>query len=235
VNNGRYKTVSEITETWKNISGVSISPTTTLRRLGEMGYKSKNAKKRPLLTKKQKTKRLRWAKDHENWTCEDWRNIIWSDESRFCVSFGDGGSKVWRKSVEELLPRCTIPTVKFPASCMMWGSITAKGVGHLLVVEGPINSLKYRDVLSEGLLPLLEPDGLYHGLLFQQDLAPAHSSKSTAEWFNEYCIEVLEWPGNSPDLNPIENIWGIIKRAVKKYRPATVALLVECVFKRMII
>ena len=62
VNNGRYKTVSEITETWKNISGVSISPTTTLRRLGEMGYKSKNTKKRPLLTTKQKAKSLNGSK-----------------------------------------------------------------------------------------------------------------------------------------------------------------------------
>lgn len=229
IQKGRSKTVGEITEAWKNDSKINISRSTTIRRLKEMGYECKNSIKRPLLTKKQKAKRLNWAKEHKNWTIADWRNIIWSDESRFCVSFGDGGPKVWRRKGEQLHPDCTTATVKFPASCMVWGSMCAQGLGELVVIEGTVNSWKYQDILAGGLLPLLEPDAMYHGLLFQQDLAPAHSSRSTAEWFSEHCIEVLSWPGNSPDLNPIENIWGILKRAVKKHRPANVALLIDVV------
>ncbi len=48
--------------------------------------------------------------------------------------------------------------------------------------------------------------------IFQQDLAPAHTAKGTKSWFNDYGVTVLDWPANSPDLNPIENLSGIVKR-----------------------
>ena len=55
--------------------------------------------------------------------------------------------------------------------------------------------------------------------IFQQDLAPAHTAKTTKTWFNDHGITVLDWPANSPDLNPIENLWGIAKRKMKDMRP----------------
>ena len=51
--------------------------------------------------------------------------------------------------------------------------------------------------------------------IFQQDLAPAHSAKTTSTWFKDHGIPVLNWPANSPDLNPIENLWGIVKREMR--------------------
>ncbi len=55
--------------------------------------------------------------------------------------------------------------------------------------------------------------------IFQQDLAPAHTAKSTKSWLNDHGVTVLDWPANSPDLNPIENLWGIVKRKMRNKRP----------------
>ncbi len=51
------------------------------------------------------------------------------------------------------------------------------------------------------------------------DLAPAHTAKGTKSWFNDHGVTVLDWPANSPDLNPIENHWGIVKRKMRDTRP----------------
>ncbi len=56
-------------------------------------------------------------------------------------------------------------------------------------------------------------------LIFKQDLAPTHTAKGTKNWFNDNDVTVLDWPANSPDLNPIENLWSIVKRKMRDTRP----------------
>ncbi len=55
--------------------------------------------------------------------------------------------------------------------------------------------------------------------LFQQEFAPPHTAKGTKSWFNDHGVTVLDWPANSPDLNPIDNLWGIVKRKMRDTRP----------------
>ena len=86
-------------------------------------------------------------------------------------------------------------------------------------VFNPVNAAVYQDVLEHFMLP--SDDKLYGDadFVFQQDLAPAHTAKSTNTWFNDHGITVLDCPANSPDLNPTENVWGIEQRQMRDRRP----------------
>ena len=89
---------------------------------------------------------------------------------------------------------------------MFWDSFTAKSPGCLIIIEGMMNSDQYKATLQSHLLPVLERDFADGDCIFQQDLAPCHTSKKTCTFFEEKDITIPDWPGNSPDLNPIENL-----------------------------
>ncbi len=77
----------------------------------------------------------------------------------------------------------------------------------------------YQDILKHFMLPSADQLFKDANLIFQQDLAPAHTAKSTKRWLNDHDVSVLDWPANSPDLNPIENLRGIVKRKMRNKRP----------------
>ncbi len=210
-----FKNVGEIHKEW-TAAGVSASRTTTKQ---DMGFSCRIPCVKPLLNNRQRQKRLVWAKDKKDWTAAEWSKVMFSDESKFCISFGNQGPRVWRKRGEAQNPRCLRSSVKFPQSVMVWGAMSSAGVGPLCFLRSKVNTAVYQEVLEHFMLPAA--DQLYGDadFIFQQDLAPAHSAKATSTWFKDHGIPVLNWPANSPDLNPIENLWGIVKRNMRYARP----------------
>ncbi len=185
----------------------------------DMGFSCRIPCVKPLLNNRQRQKHLAWAKDKMDWTAAEWSKVMFSDESKFCISFGNQGPRVWRKRGEAQNPRCLRSSVKFPQSVMVWGAMSSAGVGPLCFLRSKVNTAVYQEVLEHFMLPAA--DQLYGGadFIFQQDLAPAHSANATSTWFKDHGIPVLNWPANSPDLNPIENLWGIVKKKMRYARP----------------
>ncbi|KFM62309.1 Transposable element Tcb1 transposase, partial [Stegodyphus mimosarum] len=164
-----------------NDAGVSVSSRTIRRRLTDVGLRGRIPRKKPYLNFQQRKKRLQWAKEHINWTDDQWSQVIWSDETKISLFGSDGRKYVRRRIGEELHPDCIQATVKNPVSVMIWSCMSADGIGRLHVIDGTLNARKYIDtILEPKLLPSIRdlfPNNA--SFILQQDFAPCHTAKTS--------------------------------------------------------
>ncbi len=120
VKQNRFKNLCELHKKWTE-AGVKASKATTHRRVKEFGYSCRQ-------------RRLTWAKE-KNWTVAQWSKVLFSDESKFCISFGNQGPRVLRKGGEVHSPSCLKTSVKFSQSVMIWGAMSSAGVGPLCFLK----------------------------------------------------------------------------------------------------
>ncbi len=118
VKQNRFKNLGELHKEWTE-AGVKASRATTHRRVKEFGYSCRQ-------------RRLIWAKEKKNW--KNWK-IFFSNESKFCISFGNQGPRVWRKGGGAHSPSCLKSSVKSPHSVMIWGALSSAGVGPLCFLK----------------------------------------------------------------------------------------------------
>ena len=158
--------------------GLRLCDETVRRCFRRRGLQSRAKRKKPLLTKKHRHKRLRWAKGVKEYEVEDWSHVIWSDESKFNVFGSDGRQYCWRDPTEPLRDCHINPTVKHGGgSIMVWGCMSWAGVGNLDRIDGIMNLQVYLDILDSQLLGTIERQDLDEAqVIFQHDNDPKHTS-----------------------------------------------------------
>ncbi len=178
VKQNRFKNLGELHKEWTE-AGVKASRATTHRHVKEFGYSCRQ-------------RHLTWAKEKKNWTVTQWSKVLFSDENKFCISFGKQGPRVWRKGGEAHGPSFLKSSVKFTQSVMIWGAMSSAGVGPLCFLKTNVTAPVHQYILEHFMLP--SADQLFEDadFIFQQDLAPAHTAKSTKSWLNDHGVGVLD-------------------------------------------
>ena len=182
--------------------GVTISRSCVLKGRQQLGWTSRGAAYCQLIREPNKEKRVQWARECLG---DGFENVIWSDETtvqlethrRFCCR--KRGQKPKSK-----------PHPKHPVKVHVWGGISWRGATKVCIFEGIMDTTFYINILDQFLVPFIH-ETYPHGHRFMQDNDPKHVSRRSREFFQEKAINWWPTPPESPDANPIENLWHELK------------------------
>lgn len=219
----RTKTLAKIS-TSMDKQGTTLSIATVSRRLNEQGLYKLQPLKKPLLSDTNRDNRLEWAKKNKK---TDWSKVIFTDETT--ISQFSQPKKVWRYKGEKV----KAPTVKHSAKVHIYGCFSEKGFGEIYCFTENLNSELLCTIYKKTLLPsarkFFEEDD--NSWKLQEDNDPKHTSGKAQKWKDENDINRISWPSQSPDLNPMENVWAVLKANISNYKPTSTKHLIKIIKK----
>ncbi|CAF1440010.1 unnamed protein product, partial [Rotaria sordida] len=212
------------------IVGISKSSVQrALKRFEERGdfYDRPRSGRPKKLNDRNKT-RLDWCLEHSNWTIDDWKRVIFSDETAFYIIKRKKEVKIWRTKNERWKEGCMhVAAVGGGGRVNFWGAITAEGTGCFRIYTENTNSDVYCGILENYLIPTMQLYQMENNYIYQDDNFRYHVSRQTQTKLRELGVQSLEWPAKSPDLNVIEHLWSIIDDQLNALPMSSVQELTE--------
>ena len=229
-------------ETARNLLGTRqrpVSADTVRRRLAAANLRNRRPARRPVLTPRHRMARLQWAQGRIRWRHQQWRQVLFTDESRFCVDSPDGRVRIWRPRNERFADASVLERNAWGGpSVMIWGGIALnRRLGPVFfqnVGQGRGNGVNAQRYIQQVIRPHVIPFLARHqNMTFQQDNARPHAARVTHQVLQQHNVRTMPWPALSPDLNPIEHFWDELQRQINQVRPrpATAAALRQAILQ----
>jgi transposase len=213
--------------------GLDASRWTVDRRLQEAGLFGRVARHKREYSDAERNKRRSFADGYKGWAPVDWERVLFSDEKCFYSAGFCGRTWVRRPKGEALNPKYCVSKTAHPVKVNVWACFCAAGQGYTYIFNESLDAKLLKKIFVDGhLLESAADNGLMatgQQWYFLQDNAPMHKSREIQAWLHNNGVTCIDFPPYSPDLNPIENLWASLARAVERLPCESMEVLQDAV------